>query len=83
MGPIGSRGAYFQAYLTKQGLRFRAGCFFGDLACFRAKLARTHENNEHAQEYLAALQFVFRHAELWTPKEEAEAPEQPAQESPP
>jgi hypothetical protein len=68
IGPIGSRGAYFVAYLTNKGLRLRAGCFFGDITMFRESLTETHgESGVHADEYKAALTLIERHAELWTP----------------
>jgi uncharacterized protein YjbI with pentapeptide repeats len=69
IGPIGSRGAYFVAYLTNKGLRLRAGCFFGDITMFRESLTETHgESGVHADEYKAALALIERHAELWTAK---------------
>jgi hypothetical protein len=69
IGPIGSRGAYFVAYLTDKGLRLRAGCFFGDITMFRESLTKTHgESGVHADEYKAALALIERHAELWTAK---------------
>ena len=75
IGPIGSRCAYFVAYLTDQGLRLRAGCFFGTRAEFEAKLSDTHKDSQHANEYRAALDLIDAHAEIWTPKvaEEKEA----------
>ena len=67
IGPIGSRCAYFVAYLTDQGLRLRAGCFFGTRAEFEAKLSDTHKDSQHAKEYRAALALIDAHAEIWTP----------------
>ena len=72
IGPIGSRCAYFIAYITKQGLRLRAGCFFGTRDEFEQKLADEHSDNDHAKEYRAALVMIDAHAEIWTPKEEAQ-----------
>ena len=74
IGPIGSRCAYFVAYLTNNGLRLHAGCFFGTRDEFEQKLSDEHDNNEHAKEYRAALAMIDAHAEIWTPKlEEKEA----------
>ena len=74
IGPIGSRCAYFVAYLTNKGLRLRAGCFFGTRDEFEKKLSEEHDSNEHAKEYRAALAMIDAHAEIWTPKlEEKEA----------
>ena len=74
IGPIGSRCAYFVAYLTNKGLRLRAGCFFGTRDEFEKKLSEEHDNNDHAKEYHAALAMIDAHSEIWTPKlEEKEA----------
>jgi uncharacterized protein YjbI with pentapeptide repeats len=73
IGPIGSRCAYFVAYLTDKGLRLRAGCFFGSREKFEKKLANHHGDGEHAQEYRAALALIDKHAELWTPAASVEA----------
>ena len=67
VGPIGSRCAYFVAYVTDQGIRLRAGCFFGTLAEFEEKLEAEHSDNVHAREYRAALQLIQLHAEIWAP----------------
>ena len=71
VGPIGSRCDYLAAYLTDKGVRLRAGCFFGDVDTFRAKLEETHGDTNHAAEYHAALALIEKHAEIWTPKEAA------------
>ena len=63
IGPIGSRCAYFVAYLTDQGLRLRAGCFFGSRAEFEARLASSNERTQ--KEYRAALALIDTHEELW------------------
>ena len=68
IGPIGSRCAYFVAYLTNKGLRLRAGCFFGTRDEFEKKLSGEHDSNDHAKEYHAALAMIDAHAEIWTPK---------------
>lgn len=70
VGPIGSRQAHLTAYITDKGVLLSTGCFFGDIAAFRAKLAAEHGDNVHAKEYTAALILIELHAELWTPKEE-------------
>jgi uncharacterized protein YjbI with pentapeptide repeats len=68
IGPIGSRSAYFVAYLTDKGLRLRAGCFFGDLSKFEAKLDAEHGDGPHGREYRAALELIKVHASVWTPE---------------
>jgi uncharacterized protein YjbI with pentapeptide repeats len=67
IGPIGSRCAYFTAYLTSEGVKLRAGCFFGTVDEFTAKLSKEHGGNIHAKEYRAALDLIHYHAGLWTP----------------
>jgi len=67
IGPIGSRCAYFTAYLTSDGVKLRAGCFFGAVDDFTAKLSEDHGDSDHAKEYRAALELIQCHAGLWTP----------------
>lgn len=67
IGPIGSIGRTINVYITDQGLRIEAGCFFGTRDEFIQKLAEEHGNNEHSQEYTAALVLIDAHARLWTP----------------
>jgi uncharacterized protein YjbI with pentapeptide repeats len=70
-GPIGSRCAYFVAYITDKGLRLRTGCFFGTREEFEEKLSATHAGNSHEHEYRAALLMIDAHAKIWTPAEAA------------
>ena len=72
-GPIGSRSDYFTAYITDKGVYLRAGCFFGTEIEFTTKLGEDHGTNEHAQEYMAALELIRCHVRLWTPEEEEQA----------
>ena len=72
IGPIGSRSAYFVAYLTSSGLVLKTGCFTGSISEFREKLAEEHGDNLHAKEYEAALTLIEKHAELWPAEEETE-----------
>ena len=67
LGPIGSRCGYLTAYLTDKGIYLSAGCFFGTVAEFVARLERDHGTNKHWQEYSAALALIECHARLWTP----------------
>ena len=67
IGPIGSCMRTVFAWLTEDGLRIEAGCFFGTRDEFVEQLGDTHGENEHAQEYTAALVLFDKHAELWTP----------------
>jgi hypothetical protein len=71
IGPIGSRSDYIQAFITDGGLMIRAGCFFDTRDQFELALNAKHGDNEHGQEYRAALVLIDKHAELWEPKAEA------------
>ena len=71
IGPIGSRCAYFTAYITDKGLRFDAGCQRQiTRETFEERLSAHHGDNDHAKEYCAALALIDAHAKSWTPKEE-------------
>jgi len=68
IGPIGSRCAYFTAYITDKGLRFDAGCQRQiTREVFEQRLGDEHGENDHAKEYRAALALIDAHAEIWTP----------------
>ena len=67
IGPIGSRSDYFLAYLTDAGVYLQTGCFFGSVEKFSEKCIEAHGDNEHAQEYAAALELIACHARLWAP----------------
>ena len=70
VGPIGSRCAYFVAYITDKGPRFDAGCQRQiTRERFEARLNDHHGDNKHAKEYRAALALIDAHAEIWTPKQ--------------
>ena len=72
VGPVGSRCAYFVAYITDKGLRFDAGCQRQiTREVFESRMAELHGENEHAKEYRAVLALIDAHAEIWTPKEDA------------
>ena len=74
IGPIGSRCAYFVAYVTDKGLRFDAGCQHQiTREVFEERLTGLHGENDHAKEYRAALALIDAHAKIWTPKEDAPA----------
>ena len=65
LGPIGSRADLFIGYVTNQGLRVRAGCFFGAPEEFTSALEAEHGTNAFAREYLRALELLELHAELY------------------
>ena len=69
IGPIGSRCAYFVAYITDKGLRFDAGCQRQiTREVFEERLTELHGDNKHAKEYRAALALIDAHAEIWATK---------------
>ena len=67
IGPLGSRSDYLNVYLTDKGTYLKAGCFFGSVAEFTAKLKAEHGENVHGQEYASALSLIDCHAKLWMP----------------
>ena len=72
IGPIGSRSDYLTAYITDKGPFVKTGCFFGTIEKFKEAVKNTHGNNNHAEEYLAAIALIETHARIWTPRAEVE-----------
>ena len=68
IGPLGSRCAMLSAWLTEDGVYVQAGCFFGTLDEFRAKVETTHGDNVHGNEYGIAMLMIEAHAVEWMPK---------------
>ena len=58
LGPLGSRCAYLTVYLTDQGLRVKAGCFFGSDTDFLKAVTEIHGTSKHATDYTAAIAFA-------------------------
>ena len=57
-GPLGSRNGYTTFFHTDKGIFVQCGCFRGTLDEFVAKVKETHNDNEHARNYLAIVEFV-------------------------
>ena len=57
-GPLGSRNGYTTFFHTDKGIFVRCGCFRGMLDEFVAKVKKTHNDNEHARNYFAIVEFV-------------------------
>ena len=55
IGPIGSRQDVVTLWITDGGPIVQAGCFYGTIDEFVAKVERTHGTNVHAEEYLAVV----------------------------
>lgn len=58
IGPIGSRDGDVVFWHTDKGIYVMCGCFSGSLDEFVAKVKKTHKDNIHTQNYLAAVEFV-------------------------
>ena len=60
LGPCGSHGRYTIAFLFKDGSdpKIQCGCFFGNLAEFRAKIHETHAGTFFEQEYNALADHI-------------------------
>ena len=58
VGPLGSRNGYTTFFHTDKGIFVQCGCFRGTLDEFVAKVKETHNDNEHARNYLAIAEFV-------------------------
>ena len=57
-GPLGSRSGYTTFFHTDKGIFVCCGCFRGTIDEFVAKVKETHNDNEHARNYLAIVEFV-------------------------
>ena len=57
-GPLGSRSGYTTFFHTDKGIFVQCGCFRGTLEEFTTKVKETHNDNEHARNYLAIVEFV-------------------------
>ena len=69
VGPVGSRADTLRAYITDKGLRLATGCQqYITKEVFLSRLTHTHRENDHAQEYMAALALIDTHVKQWTPK---------------
>ena len=55
IGPGGSRGDMLYAVRWDDGLRIKAGCFWGTLAEFEAAVQSTHGDNQHGKYYRAVI----------------------------
>jgi hypothetical protein len=58
VGPLGSRSDYTTFFHTNKGIFVQCGCFRGTLEEFTAKVKEIHNDNEHARNYLAIMEFV-------------------------
>jgi hypothetical protein len=62
---LGNDSRELRAFMTDKGIRLETGCFFGDVAEFKAALKEKHGKNIHAKEYTFALKLIETHFKLW------------------
>ena len=67
IGGLGSRNAYLVSYNTEDGIKIKAGCFFGTLEEFENSVKEKHGDNQFGKEYAAAILMIKSHAEIWKP----------------
>jgi len=70
ISPIGSRGDALYAVIHPKTVMIKTGCWWGDIKNFQAAVKKTHNNNECAQEYFAAITFITQWAELQNKEED-------------
>ena len=73
IGPIGSRLDRLVAWMTDAGTWVRAGCWWGTLKAFKARIKDVYTTGQHGDEYRAAIRMVETHARLWTPAKAVDA----------
>ena len=66
--PLGSDQHTLLAINTDKGIHIQTGCFNGSVEEFNAALKKKHGDNQHAQEYTAAIKLVELHFKLWAKK---------------
>ena len=59
VGPIGSRNGTLTATINKDnGIDILAGCWFGSLKDFTARVKEVHGKNKHGKSYMAAIELI-------------------------
>lgn len=58
IGPIGSRERYTTFIKQPDNIYVRCGCFFDNIDNFAKEVTRRHETNNHAINYMSAIDFV-------------------------
>ena len=58
IGPIGSRNKYTTFMKQQDNIYVRCGCFFDTIDNFAKEVTRRHETNNHAINYMSAIDFV-------------------------
>ena len=66
IGNIGSRGGFTVCFKLEKSIKINCGCFWGTLDEFVQKVKDTHEENEHAFNYLAMVDFIKK---IWKVEE--------------
>ena len=65
IGPIGSRQDQLRAWIRETGTYVQTGCFKGSLDDFCAAVQKSHGADDRGLEYLAAIDLIQVHAEIW------------------
>ena len=61
LGPIGSRGDFIFGVRHEKVIMIKTGCFWGTLTEFKNAVRKTHNDNEYAQAYAAAIVFIRKY----------------------
>jgi len=61
LGPIGSRGDFIFGIRHEKVIMIKTGCFWGTLIEFKNAVKKTHNDNEYAQAYAAAIVFIRKY----------------------
>ena len=61
LGPIGSRGDFIFGVRHEKVIMIKTGCFWGTLTEFKNAVKKTHNDNEYAQAYAAAIVFIRKY----------------------
>ncbi len=64
MGPFGSRKAMLTGYVHKKELWIGTGCFCGSAVDFLKKVKETHDKNNHAKDYIEAVEYIKKRVGL-------------------
>jgi hypothetical protein len=61
LGPIGSRGDFIFGVRHEKAIMIKTGCFWGTISEFKNDVKKTHNDNEYAQVYAAAIVFIRKY----------------------
>ena len=64
ISPLGSRNSVLTAYRHKGDIQIGTGCYLGSINEFEAQVKQVHKENEHARQYLTALEYIRKRLEV-------------------